>query len=155
MSDYVIKNYDVVISALKNKNWLVDEDRDKKELLARYDYEDDFPMGFLMWTVPSLDIIKYVLPFSFKISEEKRLDAAVAVSVANYALVNGSFDYNIKDGSIEFRMGVSCFDCVYSEDFFIDLFECGRWLVNKYIKKFYDLSEGTLTLKEFIESENE
>ena len=78
---------------------------------------------------------------------------SVAVSIANYGLVDGSFDYNIVSGKIYFRMTNSFIDSTVSKDLIMYLILCSCKTIDDYNDKFLMLSNGTISLEKFIESE--
>lgn len=89
------------------------------------------------------------LPFAFP--EDRRLDGAIASSVINYNLVDGSFDYNIKNGRMVFRMTNSFKGCdEISPELFDYIIDCMLYTVDEYNDKFFMVSMGALSLDDFI-----
>lgn len=79
---------------------------------------------------------------------------AMAVVVANYGFADGSFDYNISDGTILFRLTSSYRESTLSEELFEYMLLVSATTVDKYNDKFFMISKGMLTIQQFIESEN-
>ena len=92
--------------------------------------------------------------FPFDIPEDKRVDAAIAVCVANYYLVDGSFDYDITEGTITFRLTSSYRESSLGEDLFEYMIMCSAATVDAYNDKFFMLAKGMMTVQQFIEQEN-
>lgn len=93
------------------------------------------------------------LPFAF--SEDKRLDGAIATSVINYNLVDGSFDYNMKTGRTVFRMTNSFKGCEVGRELFDYIMDCMLYTVDEYNDKFFMLSIGAKSLEDFISEYSE
>lgn len=53
------------------------------------------------------------MPFDFE--EDKRVEGAIAVCVANYGMVDGCFGYDISDGTLFHRLSVSYADTEVSD----------------------------------------
>ena len=104
------KVYKDMVRALKAKNWHFIEKEEKLMIVSKYT-GDDLPVNFAISIDADKEVIQYLSPLTFKIDKAKRVDAAVAVCVANYGLVNGSFDMDISDGEIRYRLTTSFCDC--------------------------------------------
>ena len=93
--------------------------------------------------------------------EDKRVEFALAVCAANYTLIDGSFDYNIRNGKILFRMTSSYRGGIFSEnlifitkDMFKYMIAVAISTVEKYNDKFLMIAKGRMTIQQFIEQEN-
>ena len=60
---------------------------------------DDLPINTIIRVMEKRNVAQ-VLCICGKAPEDKRIDLAVAVAVANYGMINGSFDYDISDGEL-------------------------------------------------------
>ena len=89
----------------------------------------------------------------FKTDESKRIDMALAICAANYGLADGSFDYSLADGTILFRLTSSYRGIALSEELLEYMLMVAVSTVNEYNNKFFMISEGELTVQQFIESE--
>lgn len=95
-----------------------------------------------------LDVISS-MPVTF--SEEKRLDGAIAASVINNCLVDGSFDYDVKTGDMYFRMTNSFIDSEPGAELFMYLVRCSFSTIDDYNDKLLMLAKGIISLEKFIE----
>ena len=86
--------------------------------------------------------------------EDKRQDGAIAVCAANYGLVDGSFDYDIGDGEIRFRLASSYRDSDLGPDLFEYMIMVAASMVDNYNDKLFMLAKGMMTVQQFIEKEN-
>lgn len=100
------------------------------------------------------DLVQVISPSPSKVSEEKRIDGAIAVAVANYGMVNGSFDYDMNDGEIRFRVTQSYRDTELSDELIGYMLRVTFATTDKYNSSFYLLGKGLISLEQFIEKEN-
>ena len=77
----------------------------------------------------------------------------IAINIANYNFIDGSFDYNIKNGNILFRMTQSYIGMPLSSDVHDYMLHILTSTVDEYNDKFMKIAEGTMTIEEFIQSD--
>ncbi len=111
---------------------------------------DDIPMDVVAVIDAERELIRMfsVLPFAF--SEEKRAEGAIATCQANYKLVDGSFDYDIRDGRIIFRMTSSYVQSLISKELLAYMIACLCWTVDEYNDKFLMIDKGMLSIEDFF-----
>ena len=112
---------------------------------------EDLPMKFFFIVKPDVQELTLYSPMGFKIPEDKRIDTAVAVCVANYGFRIGSFDYDITDGEIRFRIAQSFMDGSLSENLLETIFLITANTVDRYNDRFMSLGKGLIDLQKFIE----
>lgn len=146
------KVYSTMVSALNAKDWKFEEREADLTIVSAYT-GDDLTIRFFIEIDAEREVIRFIASMPFKIAEDKRVDGAIAVCVANYGLVNGSFDYDINDGEVRFRLTTSYVGCEVGEDFFMDMMATALMTTDDYNDKFLMLSKGMLTLAQFIEGD--
>lgn len=146
------KIYATMVQALKNKDWHFEEREEDLMIISNYQGED-IPIKFLIEVNSDKEVIRFLSPMPFHVGEDKRVDVALAVCVANYGMVNGSFDYDLNDGEIRFRLTTSYCGCEVGEDFFMDMMATALLTTDKYNDKFLMLSKGMITIQQFIEQD--
>ncbi|MBR2912810.1 MAG: YbjN domain-containing protein [Oscillospiraceae bacterium] len=114
---------------------------------------EDFPMDILFIVDADRELVQLLSPMPFRISEDKRIDTAVAVAVANYGLINGSFDYDMSDGEIRFRATQSFLDSILGKEVFRYMLGASTSSIDKYNDRFFMLNKGMMTVEQFIEME--
>ena len=62
---------------------------------------DDLPMDLVIIVNPKAQVVSVISQMPFKIPEDKRAEIAMAVCIANYGLVNGTFDFEEGDDYIQ------------------------------------------------------
>ncbi len=146
------KVYQTMLAALDGIKW--NYTRHDDDLTVVFDYQgDDIPITALMAIDPMREVIRFIAPMAFKMDKDKVVDGAVAVAVANYGMVNGSFDYDISDGEIRFRLTTSYHDSTIGKDFYIDMMSTALHTTDNYNEKFMMLAKGMIDIDKFIEME--
>lgn len=89
----------------------------------------------------------------FKMAEDKRMEGAIVTCVANFGMVDGSFDYDVADGTIVFRMTASFRESVIGDGLFQYMISCSCAMVDAYNDKFLAINKGILSVEDFIAKE--
>lgn len=144
--------YETACRALDAKEWKYTR-HDEDLVISCGARGEDLSMDLLIVVNPKAQVVSVISPMPFKINENKRVDAALAVCVANYGLVNGTFDYDISDGEIRFRIVSSFRESILSEELinYMVLLACGT--VDDYNDKFLAVSTGVMSFEQFVEWE--
>ena len=146
--------YDTMVKALNAKEWHFDEKPEDLTIVSGYT-GDDLPIRFIIHIDEKREAIRFLSPMPFTFPEDKRIDAAVAVCVANDGMVNGSFDLDLDDGQVSFRLTTSYCGCEIGEDFFMDMMGTALTTADHYNDRFFALAKGLITLQKFIEQERQ
>ena len=145
--------YSTMIRMLDTRDWKYEKYED--ELLIKSGIKgDDLPIEFIVVVKPKQQVVQFLSRLPFDMPEDKRVDGAIAVCVANYGLVDGSFDYDISDGEIRYRLTSSYRESFLGEDVFEYMIMCAASTIDNYNDKFFMLAKGMLTIQQFIEQEN-
>lgn len=116
---------------------------------------DDLPMDFIVRVNPDAQVVSMYSKLPVTMPEDKRVEGAVAACIASYGIVNGSFDYNISDGTIVFRVVESYRDSIIAGEVYIYMIMIANGTVDKYNDRFLMLSKGMMDIQKFIEMEQE
>ncbi len=143
--------YATLCRALEKDDWRYRKDEEKLTITcgAR---GDDLPMEFVINVDEKRLVVLLMSPLSFAIPDDKRLDVAIAVSALNYALVDGSFDYDLASGKLFFRMTNSFRGSTLGEGVFTYMLYCAAHTIDKYNDKFLMLSKGLLSVEQFLDT---
>lgn len=147
------KTYNTICSMLRNKGWKFEERKDDL-IITCGACGDDLPMDIIICVRPENQVVSLFSPLPFKIESSKMIDCALAVCVANNGLINGSFDYDIADGKICFRVATSYRDAELSEAIFNYMLMISVITVDEYNDKFLMISKGVMSIEQFIEFRN-
>jgi len=146
------ETYALLCKMLDNRDWHYD--KIEEDLVIKSGVKgEDLPIDFIMRVNPRNQVVSFISWLPFKTDETKRVDMALAVSVANYGMVDGSFDYDLSDGTILFRLTSSYRESILSEELFEYMLMVSAATVDAYNDKFFMISKGMLSVQQFIESE--
>ncbi len=126
---------------------------DKNLAITLISVGDDLPMPLLIEVHEDRQVLRLVSPLPAKMPEDKRVEGAIATSVANYGLINGSFDYDMRDGEIRFRITTGYHGTKLSKDLVHYLIACTLSTVDHYNDKFFTLAKGMTGIDDFIGAE--
>ena len=148
------RTFDTLVNMFETRN--LKYDKNEEELIVRSGIKgDDLPIDFIVVVKPRNEVVQFLSKLPFNMPEDKIIDGAIAASAANYGLVDGSFDYNIMDGSIIFRLTSSYRDSILSEDLFEYMIMVSAATIDEYNDKFLMLAKGMMSVEQFISAINE
>lgn len=146
--------YDTICKSLDARGWKYTEHADDLVITCGARGED-LPVDIILRVNPRAQVVSLFSPMPYKIAEDKRVEAALAVCIANYGLINGSFDYDLSDGEIRFRLVSSYRESILSEALFNYMIVVSAGTVDDYNDKFLMVSKGIMSVEDFIKWENE
>ncbi len=147
------KVYDTLCNAIDNRSWKYSKDDEK--LIVHFGVSgDDIAMNFIIVVDIERQLIRLLSPMPYKMSEEKRMEGAIATCVASYKMIDGSFDYDLSDGSIIFRMTASFRESLIGEELFQYMISCSCAMVDMFNEKFLAIDKGMLSISDFIAKMN-
>lgn len=145
--------FDALVNMLDTRDWKYD--KFEEDLVIKSGIKgDDLPIEFLIVVKPSNQVVQLLSRLPFQIPEDKRVDAAIAICVANNGLVDGSFDYDISEGDITFRLTCSYRESFLSADLFEYMILVSAGTIDNYNDKFFMIAKDMMTVSQFIEKEN-
>lgn len=143
--------YKTLCAALDARDWRYNKEEDK--LLVHFGVNgDDIPMNFIIFADVERQALRLVSPLPFKMSENKRIEGALAACGASYGMADGSFDYDITDGSIRFRMTASFRESLIGEGLIQYFISCACAMVDKYNDQFLALDKDLLSINDFMKN---
>lgn len=146
--------YNTLTTMLDARDWNYKKDEEK--LLIKSGIKgDDLPVEFFIMVKPDNEVVQFISILPFNMPEDKRVDGAIAVSIANYGLIEGSFDYDIMDGEISFRLTTSYRGgSTISDDLLESMIYIASSTVDQYNDKFFMIAKGMMTIEQLIETDN-
>ena len=156
MAEYNMKKavevYETLCSMLDNIGWKYEKVEEKLMIKSGVKGED-LPIDFLVIVKPRNEVVQFLSSMPFNMPEDKRVEGALAVCTANYGLIDGSFDYDLSDGQIVFRLTSSYRESLLSEALFEYMVMVSASTIDKYNDRFFMLAKGMISLEQFIEME--
>ena len=141
--------YQTLCEAIERREW--NFGKDEERLLVHFGVSgDDIPMQFILIVDAERQLIRLMSPMPFKMSESKRMEGAIATCAATFGMADGSFDYDLSDGTIVFRMTASFRESLIGEGLFQYMFSCSCAMVDKYNDQFLALDKGIMSITDFI-----
>lgn len=126
--------------------------KEEEKLLVHFGMNgEDIPLHFIIFVDAGKELVTVLSPLPFKMSEEKRMEGAIAACAASYGMVDGSFDYDLNDGTIAFRLTVYFGDSQLGEGVFKYMIGCAGAMAEKYNDMFLALDKGAISLQDFME----
>ena len=114
---------------------------------------DDLPMDIKIRIDSDRQLVVLLSHLPFVVSEDKRIDGAVATCYVSNKLADGSFDYDISDGSVAFRITASFANSDIGMDLIKYMIGCSSLTVDEYNDKFLALTKGLISITDFISEE--
>jgi len=139
--------YKTVCTALDGLHVKYDRD-DENFNIVTSGVGDDLPIEIRMIVHPENCVISVLSQMPFRVPENKRKELALAVSMINYAMVDGSFDYNYLDGTIIFRLTYNYRDSLIGPELIKYMFSMSVTMADEFNDKLLKISLGAMTLDE-------
>ena len=144
--------YQTVCAALEDRDW--NFEKEESDLLVHFGVRgDDIPIQFIIAVDEERQLIRVMSPLPFKMSEDNRVEGAIAVCAANFGMVDGSFDYDLTDGRIVFRMTVSFRESTIGQLLIQYMISCTIAMVDEYNDKFLALNSGVMKVEDFFKKD--
>ena len=144
--------YQTVCAALEARDWKYK--KEEADLLVRSGVRgDDLPIEFVIAVDEERQLIRVLSPLPFKMSEDNRVDGAIAVCAANFGMVDGSFDYDLANGRIVFRMTASFRESTIGQLLIQYMISCTIAMVDEYNDKFLALNSGVMKVEAFFQKD--
>ena len=125
---------------------------DEEGLRFRYNVTgDDTPMSFILRIVPDAGIISLLSPFPFNIKENSLVPVSVALAASNNSILNGSFDLDLKDGSVYFRISNCYGEDLIDADTLGYLVSVASNTVDRYNDRILALNKNIISLDDYLE----
>lgn len=142
--------YQTLIATLDSRNWKYEQHDDKKIIHLKVN-GDDIPIDMILHVDTERQVLKSYSKLPFEMSEQKRVEGAVAACAASYGMADGCFDYDLGDGTLTYRVSTSFVESKLGEAAVNYLINCTCALVDHYNDMFLMLNKGMIDLGQFIQ----
>lgn len=112
---------------------------------------DDIPMRLIIRVMPERQLVQLLSPLPFDIPEDKRVDVALATTMINDKLANGSFDFDLASGRTVFRLTNAFMESTLGTEVFNYMIGVSVATVDEYNDKLMMLMKGMIELSAFAE----
>lgn len=142
--------YETICSMLTKKDWSFT--RHEEDMVITCGARGhDLPMDLIIAVNPNAQVVSIYSQMPYSVGEDKRVEAALAIHLANYGLLNGGFDYDIGNGNIRFRIVTSFRGSILSEELFEYMILVAAKTIDDYNDKFLMISNGMMSVQQFAE----
>lgn len=144
------KVYATLCSMLDERGWRYH--RDDSKLTVRCGAQgDDLPMDILIEIDAKRELTTFLSPMPFTVPQNMRSQIAVAVSLANWGMVDGSFDYDYLKGKIFFRLTSSYRQSLLGKNLFSYMLEAACFTIDTYNDKFLTVIKSEMSINQILE----
>ena len=141
--------YEDMCAALDRRNWKYDRHDD--DLVVTFTVTgEDLPMEFVLIVDADRQLIRVLSKLPVKVPEDKRMDLAIATCIITNKLADGSFDYDISNGDIYFRLTSSFRESKIGDKLFDYLVGVSCFTVDSYNDKLFALAKGLMSIEDFL-----
>jgi len=142
--------YNGVKDTLDNMGWTYDEYESELKIVTGAGGKD-ISIDIGIYVDAEKHIVTVLSRLPIDVPKDLRIDLSFAVSLINDHIVDGSFDYNVLDGSICFRTVVAYHDCSLSNEVFNYMIYITCRTVDDYNGMLNKLSRSEITVSEFVD----
>ena len=143
--------YDTVCATLDSHDWRYQPKEEELTIICGAK-GDDLPIELVFRVDPKLMMLVLYSPLPGEIPEDKRLDVAVAVGAINNSMVDGNFDYSLKNGKLYFRMTAPFIDNTISQEAVMYILMCTCKMVDMFNDRFVMLAKGLISLDQVLDA---
>lgn len=148
------KIYGELCQALDNHDW--NYDRHDEDLTITMGMRgDDLPIEMIIRVNAPAQVVSVFSVVPVTIPEDKRVDVAMAVCIANNNLVNGGFDLDLEKGRLVWRLCTTYRGSLLGSEAYQYMVIVSASTVDKYNDRFLMLAKGMIDLAKFVELENQ
>lgn len=149
------KVYTTIMNMLDSRKCICEKEEENLIIKTLFCKRVDLTLTFIIKVDAERELVIVQSKLPFPMPENKRLDGAIAICVANINLYNGSFVYNINNGDIIFKNTTSFTSrSVLSEGLFEYMIVASATAIDRYYDQFFMLASGKLTIQQFIKQNN-
>ncbi len=152
--EQALKTYETLCKTLDSHNWKY-ERNDEVLTIDCGAQGDDLPIPVKIRVREDRELVQLVSHVPIEVPADKPIDMAAAVSMVNFRLLNGCFEFDIQNGRLFFRMTASFIGTELSREVFSYLLFVSLRIIDDFNDKFEALAKGTLSLDAFLPQDAE
>ena len=140
--------FNTLCNTLDNMQWRYDKD-EQNLVVHTSAVGKDLSMRLNMHVDADRQVMYLKSPMPFAIAQSARDTVAKAAIIANYTMLNGSFEFDFDTGYLAFKMVIPYMESMLSEKVchYMIILSCN--MTDKFNDKFQALAEGRMTVAEF------
>ncbi|MBQ8882588.1 MAG: hypothetical protein IJY70_04260 [Clostridia bacterium] len=111
-------------------------------------------MNFSIFFDIKNELISLLSQMPFDFDKEKVVEGALACAIVSDSLREGSFDFNIQNGRVFYRLTNTVEGMTVSRELCAHIFEISTYTVDKYNDKLFMVAKGAMSPQEFYNTVN-
>lgn len=143
--------FGLICETLEDREWKYQKNEEKLSVSC-VGAGDDLPIELLIKVLEDRSLVMLLSQLPLTVPEDKSMDFVIALSTINNRLVDGSFDMDLENGRILFRMTNSFLDSCMGKDVFAYMLLCSFLTIDEYNDKLLMLAKGMIDLERFLAS---
>ena len=144
--------FETLCAALDSRGWHYE--KDESVPLVHFElHGEDIPMRMIIAVDQKRQVVRLLSRLPFTMTEEHRIEGAIATCAVTSKLVNGCFDFDILEGSITFRLTASYRESRLGKGLFLYMVDCAAAMVDDYNDQFLALNKGRIDVGAFIDGD--
>lgn len=142
--------FKTLCSSLDNRKWTYN--KDEEELIVRTSaVGDDLTIKLFIKVDAARSVMYLKSPLPLTLTESNRNDVVYAVTRANWAMLNGSFEIDVDDGYVGFKAVVPFMESLISEQLCKYLIDMSCRMVDIFNDKLDAVAKGEMSIADFAE----
>ena len=140
--------YSTLCSALTNRKWTYNKEDDN--LIVRTSaVGDDLSMKLYIKVDANRSVMFLKSAMPFTVPQERIHDIMQAITIANWAMLNGMFEMDMNDGYVGFKVVIPFMESMLSEKLCNYMIDMSCRMIDIFNDKMLAVNEGKMTLGEF------
>ena len=145
--------FEDMCQAMDKQEWQYDRHDEDLVVTIRMQGKD-IPVGLILRVNAAAQVVSVYSVLPVKVPDEKLVDVAVAVCIANDGMINGGFDLDMGKKQIVWRMCTTYRGSLLGSEAYAYMVVVSTGTVDKYNERFMMLAEDRIGLKKFMELES-
>lgn len=142
--------YKTLCSSLDNRKWTYN--KDENELIVRTSaVGNDLTIKLFIKVDTDRSVMYLKSPMPFTVNDANRTSVMQAVTIANWAMLNGAFEVDLDEGYVGFKAVVPFMESLISERLCKYLIDMSCRMVDTFNDKLDAVAKGTMSVAEFAE----
>ena len=142
--------YDKLCRTLDARKWTYQKQADKLRIVCSVK-GDSLPIELTLKVHANRRIILLLSKIPIEAALHRRIAMVIAVSKANYRIMDGGFDYSYKNGELIFRMTLNYCGCDIGTAAMEYLIDCASHTINHFNEKFLTVAKSDMTAPQVVE----
>ena len=142
--------FNTMCKAFDSNGWKYEKDDEKLQISCGAQ-GNDLTIDVNMKVNVPLQIISFYSYMPFEVPQDRRVEVALAVTMINYVLVDGSFDYDFVEGTLLFRMTSGFTSSLIGQELVEYMLYISCRTVDDYNDKLEKIANGKMSLQELAE----